>query len=140
MYTLGKLSEKYQYLLWKVKKWQFVYYFSPQWAYVKYSSVIITQKGLYQIFSNLSFCNKWICWWWNPLKHLLEQTFSPVAPSGHPWAELQQRSSKVLEKRSLWSLLKVGNLYQASTTLGLEPVSIVHYTRPGSSIKQPTLK
>ena len=41
-------------------------------------------------------------------------------------------------KRSLWSLLKVGNLYQASTTLGLEPVSIVHYTRPGSSIKQPT--
>ena len=25
-----------------------------------------------------------------------------------------------------------------STTLGLEPVSIVHYNRPGSSIKQPT--
>ena len=53
-------------------------------------------------------------------------------------AELQRRSSKVLEKRSLKSLLKVGNLYQASTTLGLEPVSIVHYTRPGSSIKRPT--
>ena len=49
-----------------------------------------------------------------------------------------RRSSKVLEKRSLKSLGKVGNLYQASTTLGLEPVSIVHYTRPGSSIKQPT--
>ena len=53
-------------------------------------------------------------------------------------AELQRRSSKVLEKRSLKSLLKVRNLYQASTTLGLEPVSIVHYTRPGSSIKRPT--
>ena len=26
----------------------------------------------------------------------------------------------------------------SSTTLGLEPVSIIHYTRPGSSIKQPT--
>ena len=41
-------------------------------------------------------------------------------------AELQRRSSKVLVKRSLWSLLKVGkmyvSLYQASTTLGLEPV------------------
>ena len=48
--------------------------------------------------------------------------------------ELQQRSSKVLEKCSLWSLFKVGNLYQASTTLawnlyqsspilGLDPVS-----------------
>ena len=55
-----------------------------------------------------------------------------------PVPQLQWRSSKVLEKRSLWSLLKVGNLYQASTTLGLEPVSIVHYTRPGSSIKRPT--
>ena len=43
--------------------------------------------------------------------------------------ELQRRSSKVLEKRSLMSLLKVGNLYRSSTTLGLEPVSIVHYTR-----------
>ena len=52
--------------------------------------------------------------------------------------ELQRRSSKVLEKRSLWSWSKVGNPYQASTTLGLEPVSIVHYTRPGSSIKRPT--
>ena len=56
----------------------------------------------------------------------------------HCSSELQRRSSKVLEKRSLWSLLKVGNLYQASTTLGLEPVSIVHYTWPGSSIKRPT--
>ena len=52
--------------------------------------------------------------------------------------ELQRRSSKVLEKRSIKSLLWVGNLYQSSTTLGLEPVSIVHYTRPGSSIKRPT--
>ena len=68
-----------------MKKWQFVYYFSPQWAYVKYSSVIITQKGLYQIFSNLSYSNEWIGWWWNQLKHQLEQTFSPVACSGHPW-------------------------------------------------------
>ena len=38
-------------------------------------------------------------------------------------AELQRRSSMVLEKCSLWSLLKVRNLYQASTTLGLDPVS-----------------
>ena len=53
-------------------------------------------------------------------------------------AELQRRSSKVFEKRSLKSLLWVRNLYQSSTTLGLEPVSIVHYTRPGSSIKRPT--
>ena len=30
-----------------------------------------------------------------------------------------------MEKRSLKSLLKVRNLYQLSTTLGLEPVSIV---------------
>ena len=29
-------------------------------------------------------------------------------------------------------------VYQSSTTLGLDPVSIVHYTRPGSCIKQPT--
>ena len=35
-------------------------------------------------------------------------------------------------------LLEVRNLYQTSTTLGLEPVSIVYYTRPGSSIKRPT--
>ena len=32
----------------------------------------------------------------------------------------------------------VRNLYQPTTILGLEPVSIIHYTRPGSSIKQPT--
>ena len=51
--------------------------------------------------------------------------------------ELQRRSLKVLETRSLKSLLKVWYLYQVSTTLGLEPVSIVHYTRPGSSIKRP---
>ena len=30
------------------------------------------------------------------------------------------------------------NLYQLFTMLGLEPVSIVHYTRHGSSIKLPT--
>ena len=53
-------------------------------------------------------------------------------------AELQLRSLNVLEKRSLKCLLWVGNLYQSSSTLGLEPVSIVHYTRPGSSIKQPS--
>ena len=33
----------------------------------------------------------------------------------------------------------VGNLYQLSTTLGLEPVSIIDYTRPRSRIKQLTL-
>ena len=43
-----------------------------------------------------------------------------------PQSELQRRSSKVLEKRSLKSLLLVGNLYHPSTTLGLEPVSIVN--------------
>ena len=37
--------------------------------------------------------------------------------------ELQRRSSKVLEKRSLKSLYWVRNLYQSSTTLGLDPVS-----------------
>ena len=56
----------------------------------------------------------------------------------HSISELQRRSSKVLEKRSLKSLLWVGNLYQLFTTLGLEPVSIITDTRPGSSIKQPT--
>ena len=50
-------------------------------------------------------------------------------------SELQRRSSKILEESSAKSLLEVGNLYQSSPTLGLEPVSIVHYTRPGSSIK-----
>ena len=39
---------------------------------------------------------------------------------------------------NLMSLSWVGNLYQLSTILGMEHVSIVHYTRPGSSIKQPT--
>ena len=29
-------------------------------------------------------------------------------------------------------------VYQSSATLGLDPVSIVHYTRPGSSIKRPS--
>ena len=46
-------------------------------------------------------------------------------------SELQRRFQKVLEKGSLKSLLLVRNLYQPSTKLGLEPVSIVHYTRPG---------
>ena len=49
-------------------------------------------------------------------------------------SELQRRSSKILEERSTSRLLEVRNLYQTFTTLGLEPVSIVHYTRPGSSI------
>ena len=44
-----------------------------------------------------------------------------------------------LQYATIWNTLhKVGNLYQSSTTLGLEPVSIIHYTRPGSSINQPT--
>ena len=37
--------------------------------------------------------------------------------------ELQRRSLKVFEKRSLKSLLWVGNLYQSSTILGLDLVS-----------------
>ena len=53
-------------------------------------------------------------------------------------AELQRRSSKILEEHSTKRLLEVGNLYQSFTTLGMEPVSIVHYTRSGSSIKRPT--
>ena len=36
------------------------------------------------------------------------------------------------------TILQVVNLYQLSTTLGLEPVSIIHFTRLGSSIKWPT--
>ena len=59
-------------------------------------------------------------------------------PSLDQEPELQRISLKFLDKCSLKSLLWVGNLYQLSTTLGLEPVSIIHYTRPGSSIKQPT--
>ena len=31
----------------------------------------------------------------------------------------------------------IGNLYQPSPKLGLEPVSIVHYTRPGSVSSDP---
>ena len=38
-------------------------------------------------------------------------------------AELQRRSSKILEERSTKRLLEVGNLYQSFTTLGLDPVS-----------------
>ena len=57
---------------------------------------------------------------------------------GHPLQELQRRSSKILEEQSVKSLLLVGNLHQSSTTLGLELVSIVNYTRSGSSIKRPT--
>ena len=49
----------------------------------------------------------------------------------------QRRSLKVLKKNSLKSILKVGNLYLPSTTLGLEPVSIIHYTSPGSIINHP---
>ena len=72
--------------------------------YVKYSSVIISQKGLYQIFSNLSFSNKWTGWWWNQLKLLLEQTFSPVASSGHPCdrstdSHTQQKRQKIQEDK-----------------------------------------
>ena len=58
----------------------------------------------------------------------------------HCSSELQRRSLKVLEERSVkmsetcfdhplhW------NLYQSSTTLGLELVSIAHCTRAGSSL------
>ena len=50
---------------------------------------------------------------------------------------------KILEEHyvKFLLLLEFGNLYQSSITLGLglEPVSIIHYTRPGSSIKQPSL-
>ena len=38
-------------------------------------------------------------------------------------SELQWRSSKVLEKHFLKSVLLVENLYQASTTIGLDQVS-----------------
>ena len=38
------------------------------------------------------------------------------------------------------SLLQVRNLYQPSTTLDLEAESIIHYNRPGSSVKRPKLK
>ena len=34
-------------------------------------------------------------------------------------------------------LLWVGNLHQSSTSLGQEPASIVHYTRPGNCIHCP---
>ena len=44
----------------------------------------------------------------------------------------------LIEEHSVKILLQVRRLYQPSNTLGLEPISIVHYTRPGSSIKQPT--
>ena len=53
-------------------------------------------------------------------------------------SELQRRSSKILEEGSTKHLLEVGNLYQSFTILGLGPVSVVHYTGPGSSIKQHT--
>ena len=52
-------------------------------------------------------------------------------------AELQQRSSKILEERSTKRLLEVRNLYQSFTTLGMEPVSIVRYTTPGTCINRP---
>ena len=45
---------------------------------------------------------------------------------------------EVFGEALLRSLLYVGNLYQPSATLGLEPVSIVYYTRTGSSIERPT--
>ena len=52
-------------------------------------------------------------------------------------SELQWRSSKILEYRSVNSLLEVGNLYQSSNTFGLEPVSIIHYNRPRTVINHP---
>ena len=85
----------------------------------------------------------------NPIRRVHQDTFDNLKVSckhkckskaGKFWwiPELQRRSSKVFEKRALKSLLWVRNLYQSSTTQGLEPASIVHYTRPGSSIKRPT--
>ena len=55
----------------------------------------------------------------------------------HLLKELQRRFLKILEERSVKSLLQVGNLYQPFTTLGQEPVSMVHYTRPGTCINHP---
>ena len=49
-------------------------------------------------------------------------------------SELQQRSSNI--QCSLKSLLLVGNLYQTTTTLSQEPVSIIHFTRPGTCINR----
>ena len=68
--------------------------------------------------------------------HRIMSRLNRVRDDNRP--ELQRRSLKILEERSTKRLLEVGNLYQLFTTLGLEPVSIIHYTWPGSSIKQPT--
>ena len=95
----GELSEIISKISVQCEKINIFQQFSPFWAYVKFSSVFRTQKGLYQIFSNLSFCNKWICWWWNPLKDVLEQTFLPIAPSGHLCLSIYQPfNSKLFEK------------------------------------------
>ena len=70
--------------------------------------------------------------------HVSASVFSHlILQPTHSKAELQRRSSKVFDKCSLKSFLWVGNLYQSSTTLGLEPVSIIHYTRPGTCINCP---
>ena len=42
---------------------------------------------------------------------------------GSTFAELQRGSSKILEGRFVKTLSLVGNLYQSSTTLGLDQVS-----------------
>ena len=87
-----------------------------------------TLLGIFiQSFGRQSTCNH------DTYQHLLLG-----APMHYP-AELQWRSSKILEERSTKHLLEVGNLYQSFTTLGLEPVSIIHYTRPGTCINRQLL-
>ena len=88
--------------------------------YLCYISVKIEPK-IWKWCKNLSkpFINdtQVTFWLWLNIPWLYE-VFNP---------ELQQRSSKVCEKRSVKSLLWVRNLYQ-----------FVQNTRPGSSIKRPT--
>ena len=51
-----------------------------------------------------------------------QQTLNSVG-SSNSRSELQQRYSMILDERSLKNQLVVRNLYQFSTTLGLDPVS-----------------
>ena len=120
----GELSDIISKISVQWEKMNIFQQFSPFWAYVKFSSVVRTQKGLYQIFSNLSFCNKWICWWRNPLKHLLEQTFSPVASSGHPWGSKYTRltlylgtESKKLDINTIYGLIELSWWLQKGKTI-----------------------
>ena len=53
---------------------------------------------------------------------------------GSTFAELQRGSSKILEEHFVKTLSLVGNLYQSSTTLGLDSISshpkLFNYTTP----------